>query len=371
MTPRWRGGRAIVAGFLLLVAAPGAAQLSAGRHDADLAALDASLARGDAEATRALLGRLQPALDADERFALDAIYVFLGRRRVSEAKEQWNRLAPKLQESLRGPAGPASPEEEAKRQRRAAEAVFVQGLLTAQAGEKEEALRLLRQADGWGFPPLDSPLMRLAAESLAGLQEPALAAQAYREVLKRSPRDVAARLGLGASLLASGLVAAAKGELEEVLRQRPEEPEAHSLLGAALLEEKRIDEARAHLERALAADPRCVSCLARLAQVAYLAGDDARCASWLAKATALDPAHVETNLVLGMLENRKGLYDRAIEHLSRVVEQVPGSARAQYQLALAWRRSGNAAKAREHQQIYDRLIQEQRAKGLGVRGAEE
>ena len=156
-----------------------------------------------------------------------------------------------------------------------------------------------------------------------------------------------------------------------MLRRRPDAAEAHSLLGAALLEDKRIDGARAHLERALTADPRCISCLARLAHVAYLAGDDAQCASWLAKATALDPAHAETNLVLGMLENRRGLYDQAIEHLSRVVEQAPGSAKAQYQIALAYRRSGNAAKAREHQEIYDRLIQEQRAKGLGVRGTKE
>jgi hypothetical protein len=53
-----------------------------------------------------------------------------------------------------------------------------------------------------------------------------------------------------------------------------------------------------------------------------------------------------------------------------VVEQAPRSAPAQHQLALAYRRSGNAAKAREHQAIYDRLLQEQRAASLGVRGSE-
>ncbi len=63
-----------------------------------------------------------------------------------------------------------------------------------------------------------------------------------------------------------------------------------------------------------------------------------------------------------------GRYDQAIEHLTRVVERAPGYARAQYQLAIAYQRSGNAEKAREHQEIYNRLIQEQKARTIGVRG---
>ena len=311
------------------------------RHDADLKKLDASLATGDAEATEALLRRLQPGLDADPRFALDAIYVFLGRRRFSEARDQWNRLAPRLQESLRGPSGAApSAAAEKEQQRRVAEALFVQGLLTARAGPKDEALRLLQQADGYGFPPLDSPLMLLAADGLSDLQEPTLAAQAYRAFLERSPADVKARLRLGVALYSSGQVGAAEKELREVLRRGPDTPQAHYLLGAVLFEQKRADEARTHLEQELARDPACAGCLAKLAHVAYLAGDDRQCEAWLAKAAALDPEHVETNLVSGMLENRTGRYEQAIQHLSRVVEQSPAYAKAQYQLALAYQRAG-------------------------------
>jgi Flp pilus assembly protein TadD len=72
-----------------------------------------------------------------------------------------------------------------------------------------------------------------------------------------------------------------------------------------------------------------------------------------------------------MLETRTGRFDLAIRHLTRVVERSPGSIRAQYQLALAYQRSGNTEKAREHREIYDRLIREQKARTLGVRGAEE
>jgi tetratricopeptide (TPR) repeat protein len=348
-----------------------AAPLS-GPHRAELGRLDAALAKGDERSLAALLAELQPRIDASERFALDALYVLVGRRRFAEAREQWNRLAPKLQAKLGSGAATGGSEEE--RRRRAAEALFVQGLLTARGGARDEALRDLRQADGYGFPPLDSPLMRLAADCLAELSEHRLAAQAYGEYLKRAPADTDARLSLAASLVLSGQVRSADAELarvrEEERRAKRETPRAQFWTGALRLEQKRYDEARRHLERALELDPSCVDCVAHLAQLAYLDGDDALCASLLARAEALDASNVEAGLVAGMLANRNGRYAEAIRHLQRVVERAPGSARAQHQLALAYRRSGDAEKAREHQAIYDRLLQEQRAAGLGARGTE-
>jgi tetratricopeptide (TPR) repeat protein len=340
-----------------------------GSHRTDLKRLDDLLAKGDAAAAT-FLGRLQPQIDADERFAYDAIYVLVGRRRFAEAKEQWNRLAPRLQQALRGPAEPSSGAQETQRRRRAAEALFVQGLLTARSGAKAQALRDLQQADGYGFPPLDSPLMLLAADCLAELSEHRLAAQAYREFVMRAPTDTAARLRLGASLLLSGQVREAEKELARVLAEAPEAPQGHYWMGALRFEQKRYPDAKARLQRALALDPRCVDCMAHLAHAAYLDNDLALCESFLTRAEALDPAHVQTHLVAGMLANRRGHYDAAIRHLTRVVESTPGSARAQYQLALAYRRSGNAAKAREHQAVYDRLLEEQRASSLKVPGSE-
>lgn len=350
-----------------LFAAPSlsAPQASPSGHTAQLKELESHLAAGDLTKATALLSRLQPEIDVDERFAFDAIYVLIGGRRFPEAKDQWNRLAPRLQEAFRAASGP-SPTEETRR--RVAEALFVQGLLVARPGEKDEALRLLRQADGYGFPPLASPLMLLAADCLHELKEYALAEQAYREFLKRAPRSAEARLRLGVVLLSSGQLGPAAEELEQVARQAPRLPQAHYYLGAVAFEQKRTEEAQAHLEQELALDPRCYPCMSKLAHLAYLKGDDRLCESWLAKAAALDPGHPETNLVSGMLDLRRGRYDEAIAHLARVVEQSPGYAPGQYQLALAYQRSGDAAKAREHRQIYDRLIQEQKAKTIGVRG---
>ena len=108
--------------------------------------------------------------------------------------------------------------------------------------------------------------------------------------------------------------------------------------------------------------------MAKLAHIAYLKGDDRQCESWLAKAAALDPDDLETNLVYGMLANRAGRYDQAILHLTKVVGASPGSMKAQYQLAIAYQRRGNADKASEHQEIYNKLVQEEKARTIGVRG---
>ena len=360
--------------LLLALALSQAASLAAQQaapkgHAAELRQLDSSLAAGDSAAVAALLGRLEPELDEDERFALDVAYRLVEHRLFPEAAAQWNRAAKHVQESMRAASGQAlAPATDRDLQRRFAEVVFVQGLLTARLGEKAEALRLLRQADGYGFPPLDSPLMALAADCLYELKEYALAAQAYREIVKNAPQNAEARLRLGVSSYSAGQLAPAEKELDQVLRLAPRLPSANYYLGAVLFDQKRTDEAQARLERELALDRRCYRCMAKLAHLAYLRGDDRQCESWLAKAAALHPGDLETNLVAGMLDLRTGRYQQAIGHLARVVEQSPGFSKAQYQLALAYQRNGNAAKAREHQEIYNWLIQEQKAKSIGVRG---
>jgi tetratricopeptide (TPR) repeat protein len=339
------------------------------QHAAELKELDSDLAASNSPAVAALLSRLEPRLDQDERFALDVAYRLIAHRLFSEAASPWNRAAKQVQASMKASAGQTlSPAADRDLQRRFAEVVFVQGLLTARLGQKAEALRLLKQADGYGFPPLDSPLMALAADCLYELNEYALAAHAYQEIVKRAPQDAGARLRLGMSLYSSGQLLPAEKELEQALRRAPSLPHAHYTLGAVLLEQKRVDEARTHLERELASDPRCSGCMAKLARIAYLKGDDRLCESWLAKAAAVDPGDLETDLVRGMLANRAARYDQAIVHLTRVVEASPGYATAQYQLAIAYQRSGNEDKAREHRQIYDKLIQEEKARTIGVRG---
>jgi predicted Zn-dependent protease len=351
---------------LALVAGPGPAKDEA---RSPLAALDAALARQDAAAAAAWLRDQGPRLASDERFALDTIYVLLGRRRFAEARDQWNALIPRLREALARPPQ-ANGDADGRRRRQVGEAQFVQGLLAARFGTREEARGLLRPADGNAFPPLDSPLMGLAADTLLELDEPILAARAYAALLERSPGAAEVRVRHAAALYASGRLADADAELERARHAAPTPPGIDYWTGLVRFAQRRMDEATALLERELARDPQCAGCLAALAHAAYLAGDDGRCESLLARAAAIDPENLEANLVHGMLYNRTGRADRAIEFLTRVVERAPGHANAQYQLALAYQRAGDAARAREHREAYERLVREQKARTVGVRGAE-
>ena len=128
------------------------------QHAAQLRELESDLATGNSTAVVALLGRLEPELDKDERFALDVAYRLIAHRLFSEAAAPWNRAAKQVQASMQASSGQTlSPAADRALQRRFAEVVFVQGLLTARLGEKAEALRLLRQADGLRLPAARTP----------------------------------------------------------------------------------------------------------------------------------------------------------------------------------------------------------------------
>jgi tetratricopeptide (TPR) repeat protein len=331
------------------------------------AALDARLAAGDGAAADAWLSSNAAALATDDRLAFDTIYVLVRRGASDRARATWNQLAARLADQLKATAaaGPAASQAD---QQRLAEALFAQALLVARDGDREGALRLLGQADAHGFPPLESPLMLLAADTLRGLNEHALAVNAYREYLQRAPADVAARLGLATSLYASRKFDLARVELDDVTRRAPGAAGAQYLLGSVLVELGDYEAARTHLARELAADPTCVGCLSRLAHLAYLEGREAECDSLLAKASALDPADVETRMIAGLLAFRRERYDAAIEHLAFVVERSPGYMAARYQLAMAYRRVGNAQKAAEQLEAYQQLLREQKAREIGIRG---
>jgi tetratricopeptide (TPR) repeat protein len=201
----------------------------------------------------------------------------------------------------------------------------------------------------------------MVADSFYSLQEYRLAAGTYAEALQRFPENVPARLRLGASLYWTSQLPQAQAELERVLRESPRQPEASYYLGLVLFALKRSDEARTCFERELALDPSCGACMSKLAHLDYMAGDDRRAESWLTKAVALGSTSPETDLVYGMIANRAGRYDVAVRHLSKAVEQVPQFAQAQFQLATAYQRSGNAEKAREHFALYRQLTAAQDA----------
>jgi tetratricopeptide (TPR) repeat protein len=318
------------------------------RHD-----VDSYLLHGNSREAGALLVRLARELDASTRLAFDAIYYLLQHRQSALAQEQWARVHQQIQ--TREQKGP---DPETKRE--LAEDLFVQGLLASTARKKDEALRLLHMADSRDFPPMDSRQMLILADTLFELQEDGLAVPTYRAYLQHWPDDRQARVHMAASLHASAQTIAAQEELEGVLREDPRFPEANYYLGSLFFDQKRNDEAKARFDEELKLDPRCNRCMAKLAHIAYLAGDDQGCEAWLQKASALDPDWDETRLVRGMLDLRAGRYESAIQHLTKVIEQIPDHSQAHFFLANAYQRSGNVERAQRHAAIFRTLSQPQK-----------
>ena len=112
-TMRVSGRRLLISVLLLALVLPGPRRgpngCSPGCSARNWLVSTALLAAQDFAAADALLQTLAADLAKDDRLAFDTIYLLLGRGRVGEARAQWNRLAPRLQDSLAPPDAAAPP----------------------------------------------------------------------------------------------------------------------------------------------------------------------------------------------------------------------------------------------------------------------
>jgi tetratricopeptide (TPR) repeat protein len=344
------------------------AALFPGNLELQLKLLDSYLQLKNTSKLSGLLRRLQDTMAGNTRFAFDVIYTLVRYGQLELAESQLDRVSARLQPRLQGLA-----EQDLKSPARqtlvhaAGEVYFIRGMIAASRENKSEAMRLFQAADHYDFPAPGSLQMQMLAEALFRLKEYPLSIQAYETYLRHSPLDAAARMNLALGYYANGMFARARENLQKVLEQAPQTPNVHLYLGLALLELKSNEEARRQFEAELKVDPQSYQAMAELAYLDYLAGDNEGCRRWLEKARTLKPDWIETNMVFGLLYNRLGQFDRAIECLERVIKERPNYYKAHYQLSLAYRRLGDETKAKEHADIYDRLITEERSRQLGDR----
>jgi tetratricopeptide (TPR) repeat protein len=315
-----------------------------------------------------LLDRLQGSMTHNTRLAFNVIYALVRYRQVEAAKSQLDKISARLQPKLQGLSEQElkSPAQEPL-MHEAAEVNFIGGMIAASQENKTEAMRLFQAADRYDFPPPDSMQMQMLAEALFRMEEYQLATQAYEVYMKKFPLGAEARMHLGLSYYYTALMERAKESFQEVLRLAPQTPELHLYLGLTALELKNNDEARQHFLEELKSSPQSYQSMAELAYLAYMDGDNEGCRQWLEKARLLNPDWAETNMVFGLLYNRLGQFDRAIDCLEQTVKERPNYFKAHFQLSLAYRRTGNETKAKEHADIYDRLVAEEKSRQLGSR----
>ncbi len=323
---------------------------------------DSYLSSKKAEKIPHLLERSRTARTSNHRLALNIIYVLVRYAQLEPARQALDEFSAALAgapaDGSKSSPGPALTRE-------LGEVSFLRGLIAATAGQEDEAMKEFQAADRNEFPPQDSPQMKMLAEALYRFEEYALAAQAYQVYLSHFPQDLDARLQLAVSYFSSTSFTRAQEQFQKVYEQAPQMPQVNYYMGRVALETKNHEEARRRFEAELKINPNSYPAMAELAYLDYTQGDNEKCLQWLKKAAALGPDYPEVHFVYGLLYNRQGKYDLAIENLEGVVRSNPKHITAQFQLSIAYRRIGNEAKAKEHSEIYDKLLEEHRARTLG------
>ncbi|MBS0664377.1 MAG: tetratricopeptide repeat protein [Verrucomicrobia bacterium] len=164
----------------------------------------------------------------------------------------------------------------------------------------------------------------------------------WSDTVAQVPRNLRARVNLGAALLDAGQPAAAAAQLEEARRLQPNAPEPPADLCHAYLKLGRVDEAIAQGEAALALAPGHAVATANLAEALYQRGNQqasqqqfAAAIATYRRAIALVPAYAaaRNNLANALLVT--GQVDAAIAEYREVLRRWPGDKSVQENLAQA------------------------------------
>ena len=328
--------------------------------------MDSYLASKKAEKVPQLLERSAKARASDHRLALNVVYVLVRYEQLEPARRALDEFASLLQNPQPAQTGAgATTAQDPKLTREIGEVAFLRGLIAATSGRKDEAMQQFQAADRNDFPPRDAPQMKMLADALYRFEEYALAARAYEVYLGHFPQDNEARLQLAISYFSSTAFEKAQEQLKQVYDKSPGMPQVNYYMGRVFLETKNHEEARRSFEAELKVVPDSYQSMSELAYLDYMQGENEKCLQWLKKAGALSPEYPEMHFVYGLLYNRQGKYDLAIENLESVVRYNPKHITAQFQLSVAYRRIGNETKAQEHTDIYNKLLEEHRARTLG------
>jgi len=321
--------------------------------------LDSYLVLGEKTKGLQQLERLEPSMKREEKLRFQTVYLLIKYGLLDAAREQIDKVGPMTEPDTAPPAA---------KDARLGELYFLRGLMAASEERKAEAMKYLQAADRQDFPARDSYHMLILADALYRMQDMRLAWQAYEEYLKHFSADVDARMKLGLVYSSLGVLDAAQQAFEQVKTADPRHPRVNYHLGDVQFLKNQLDEAQKSFEQELKNDPRCGPCFARLARIAYQRGEDAEAEKNLGEARKRDPDWPETRLVSGLIASRKGLYEQAIKDLEFVVAKLPEFPTGHLQLSIAYSRSGQTEKAREHRDVYNRLIQTQKdAVAAGVK----
>lgn len=151
----------------------------------------------------------------------------------------------------------------------------------------------------------------------------------------------------------------AAAEYRKAIAKSPQTVNLHFRLGRAILLESHepaaLAAAQKEFEAELALNPSDAAAEFQIAQILSVTGKAPEARSHLQRALELSPDFPEAGLALAKLQIQSRQYASAIPLLEHVVSLQPSNEGAHYNLMLAYRNSGQAEKAKQEQQILEKL----------------
>jgi tetratricopeptide (TPR) repeat protein len=244
------------------------------------------------------------------------------------------------------------------------EALLALGELRLAAGDGSGARKAIEEARV--LAPNSEDVLVACARSWLRLKQPDRALPSLEALVRLFPTVGEYHSWRGEALLKTGDVEAALRELQEADRLEPRRAATLMGIGEALNRLKRFDEAARSLEASLALEPENGDAWAALARAQEGEGKTVEAEATARRVLARQPNHGAANLVLGSLLMKQGKFDEARAALERAVASEP-SAKAHYQLSLAYGRLGDAARAQAQRALFETAAkeEEERMKALG------
>jgi tetratricopeptide (TPR) repeat protein len=178
-------------------------------------------------------------------------------------------------------------------------------------GESDRGLDCLKKAAE--LSPRDPRPWFAMGRVYLDLGESVDAERVYREALKRDPNNAEARVGRVESLLALGRTEEAGTLADDSLSRFPKDARLLGLAARQARDSGKAEEAMALADRALAIDPENAEALLCRARLHHVAGRSELARVDLEKLVSQRPNHLAALNLLGQVESRLGLTDKAAE----------------------------------------------------------
>jgi tetratricopeptide (TPR) repeat protein len=190
--------------------------------------------------------------------------------------------------------------------------------------------------------------------------------------LKNIPNSYRLRLQRGAVLAFQGQLTRALEDFEQATKIDPSKDIPYFGMVMALMQTDQAAKAREILQQRLAVKPDDYLLLYALGEMQDRIGaapgtpQEAEAVKALERSIQIEPNMSTSRIALGRMLMRRGDLDNAILHLERAIELNPVDLSPCYQLATAYRRKGNRAKAEEYQARFEQYKEEDRDRYMNV-----